>query len=145
MARANNNEIELLEQTINDLEFSLHQLELQINESMQEFTARRRRLETWKQRLTELKGPEEQTAEPDGKRTRHPKGANLRAVVTCLESSILGRTASEVQRETGLPWSSVQTTLKKHPDVFVEENALWKLRAEARASAPMVINGIAKD
>ena len=146
MATADKSEIELLEQTIRDLEFSVQQLEVRINDDMREFTARRRRLDTWKQRLAELKGPgEKPTDEVSGRRTRHPKGANLRAIVTCLETSVMGRSASEIQRETGLPWSSVQSTLKKHPEVFIEGNGLWTLRAEGRASVNTISNGIAKD
>lgn len=140
---ADEKEIELIEATIRDIQYSIDRLQARITEDVQELTARRQRIVKWKERLAQMKGPLAVASE--SRKLRRPKGANLRTVMACVDETIGGASAGEIQRTTALPWSSVQSTLKNHPDLFVEESGLWKLRAEARKSVDTVSNGMMKN
>ena len=111
----------MISETISDLRDSIDELEGRIQFMNEELEAKKKRLEIWKRRLAALY-IQDNLAE----RRRRPKGENLRAVIATLQNTIAGLAASEIQRKTGLPWSSIQATLKRHPDLFVEVDGLWR-------------------
>jgi chromosome segregation ATPase len=115
-------ERELISGTISDLHESIQELEDRIEYFQQELQARKKRLETWRHRLAVLADPSDPS-----ERRRRPKGENLRAVIGVLQNCVNGLTAAEIQRKTELPWSSIQATLKRHPELFAETAGLWRL------------------
>ncbi len=141
---ADEKEIELIEATIRDIQYSIDRLQARITEDTREVAAKRQRITVWRERLANLKGgSDESISEP--RKLRRPKGANLRTIMACIDEIPGGASAGEIQRKTALAWSSVQSTLKNHPDLFIEESGLWKLRTEARLSADAVSNGMMKN
>jgi len=110
--------------TISDLDDAVFELEMKIDELTEQLEAKKQRLELWRKKLAALGGT------PKTERPRRPKGANLRAIIACLETKLSGIAAADIQRETGLPWSSVQATLKRNPELFVysDEKGFWRLR-----------------
>lgn len=121
---------ELISNTLSDLQDSIDELEGRIQFMTNELDAKKQRLEIWRRKLMQL------TPGPNSmERQRRPKGENLRAVLACLTGSLNGLAASEIQRRTSLPWSSIQATLKRNPNVFIEGNGLWRLRGVSRSNA----------
>ena len=117
----NKAERELIAYTIGDLRDSIGELESRIEMMTEDLQGKKDRLETWRRKLAALSN-----GNPSAKR-RRPKGENLRHVITCLQNVTTGLASSEIQRRTELPWSSIQATLKRHPDLFVEAEGLWRL------------------
>lgn len=131
-------ERDLIAGTISDLRDSIEEMESRIQYMNEELEAKKKRLETWHRRLSELKAQSGDLSE----RRRRPKGENLRAVIAALQGAVVsGLAASEIQRKTGLPWSSIQATLKRNPQLFAEGNGLWRLRPTGMASALNAMNG----
>jgi hypothetical protein len=129
----NQEERELIAATLNDLADSISELESRIEFMQEDLSARKERLATWRRRLILLnQGP---SAE---RHRRRPKGENFRAVLGCLQGAVAGLAASEIQRRTELAWSSIQATLKRHPDTFVERDGLWRLNTP---TVPPTSNG----
>jgi len=124
-------ERQLITGTLSDLEDSIEELENRIEYMTDELKGKKERLATWRNRLARLGQGE------DAERHRRPKGENLRAVINCLQGVVNGLATSEIQRRTKLAWSSIQATLKRNPDRFVEQDGLWRLRkAGIVAAAP---------
>lgn len=131
-------ERELIAGTISDLRDSIEELESRIQFMSEDLATRRTRLEVWRKRLVALA-----SGEDSADKRRRPKGANLRAVTACLEKTLTGLAASEIQRKTELPWSSIQATLKRNATLFVEESGLWRLRREITRNGAK--NGVSDD
>jgi hypothetical protein len=120
-----NSERALIAGTIADIQDSVEDLEMRIEALVDELKAKRERLTAWR---TKLEGIDGTPTAPVTLRKRQPKGANLRAIVGCLETTVAGLSASEIRAKTGLAWSSVQRVLAQHTELFIELNGLWKLR-----------------
>ncbi len=125
-----NPERDLIVGTISDIEDSVDDLEMRIGMMTDDLKAKQARLALWRKRLADIDGVPI-TGGPTASQRRQPKGANLRAVVACLENAISGLTAAEIRYRTGLAWSSVQRVLSQHNDQFFELNGLWKLRPKS--------------
>lgn len=115
-------ERQLITGTLSDLEDSIEELQNRIEYMTDELKAKKERLATWRSRLARL------GQDDDVERHRRPKGENLRAVINCLQGTVNGLATSEIQRRTKLAWSSIQATLKRNSDRFIEQDGLWRLR-----------------
>jgi len=122
----------LITGTLSDLEDSIEELKNRIEYLTDDLHARQERLAIWRRRLAQLA----QGSGADPERRRRPKGENLRAVINCLQGAVNGLAASEIQRRTDLAWSSIQATLKRNSDRFVEQDGLWRLRKTTVVAAP---------
>lgn len=119
---------ELIEGTLADIRDSLAGL-LQKREGIdREIASKQERLNAWTKRLQKL-------GNDNGDLGRRPRGENLNTIRGVLKAGPLA--AADLQKQTGLAWSSVQGTLKRNRETFVEENGKWRLRDEPTNSASM--------
>lgn len=135
-----NDEATLIRGTIEDIGQSIEHLKLEALRISKELEAKETRLAAWNRRLQQIGG----VSVPGTISLRRPRGANLSAITKALQASQTGLGAAEIQKTTGLPWSSVQGSLKRNPELFIEENGLWRLRPESMQIDLVAINGAAK-
>jgi len=117
---------ELIKGTIDDLRRSLATLLQERNALDVMIEAANARLATWERKLEESKTVKESKASAR-RIERRPKGVNRIAITDFLAARINGATTAAVQKGTGLPWSSVRGTLRRSPQIYFEENGLWRL------------------
>lgn len=114
----------LIAGTLKDIEGAIERLEADRQEIEYELGEKRRRLQQWRARLSELdrkSGTE--------KATRRRKGENREVIAQRLTAERgRGLSIAKIADSTGLPWSSVRATLKRNTETFVEREGVWYLR-----------------